>query len=96
LKPGPVSVVDNYGTPHTDRLHVTERYRVIDDKGAKGLEVIFRVEDPGAFTMPWKGMAVYRANRAGRFDEVACAENDRGFGEGSTFGDIPVEKKPTF
>jgi hypothetical protein len=95
LKPGTVSVVDNYGTPHTDKLHVTERYRVINDQNGKGLEVVFRVEDPGAFTMPWKGMAIYRPNRAGWF-EVACAENDRGFGEGSTFGDIPLEKKSAF
>src|SRR6266850_2597703 len=43
LKPGKVSVVDNYGTPHTDKLHVTERYRVITDDKGKGLEVIFRV-----------------------------------------------------
>jgi hypothetical protein len=95
LKPGTVSVVDNYGTPHTDKLHVTERYRVINDKAGKGLEVVFRVEDPGAFTMPWKGMAIYRPNRTGWF-EVACAENDRGFEEGSTFGDVPVEKQSAF
>src|SRR5207253_1719019 len=46
----PLSVVDPYGTPHTDKIHVTERYRVITDKRGKGLEVVFRVEDPGAFT----------------------------------------------
>ena len=96
LKPGKVSVVDNYGTPHTDKLHVTERYRVINDEKGKGLEVIFRVEDPGAFTMPWKGMAIYRPNRATQIDEVVCAENDRSFAEGSTFGDIPVATKADF
>jgi hypothetical protein len=96
LKPGKVSVLDNYGTPHTDKLHVTERYRVINDDKGKGLEVIFRVEDPGTFTMPWKGMAVYRPNRAPMIDEVACAENDRSFGEGSAFGDVPRADKPDF
>jgi len=96
LKTGKVSVLDNYGTPHTDKLHVVERYRVINDDKGKGLEVVFRVEDPGTFTKPWKGMAVYRPNRAPMIDEVSCAENDRSFGEGSAFGDIPRANKPDF
>jgi hypothetical protein len=33
----PVSVVDRYGTPHSDELHVIERYRLIDGKRAKEL-----------------------------------------------------------
>jgi len=91
----PLSVVDPYGTPHTDKLHVVERYRAIKDAKGKGLEVVFRVEDPGAFTMPWKGMVVYRPNR-GPFDEVVCAENNRSFGEGTLLGEIPEQKKPEF
>jgi hypothetical protein len=91
----PLSYVDPYGTPHTDKIHVTERYRVIHDAKGKGLEVIFRVEDPGAFTMPWRGLVVYRPNR-GPFEEVVCAENDRSFGENSLLGAIPEEKHPTF
>ncbi len=90
-----MSVVDPFGTPHTDKIHVTERYRLIQDRRGKGLEVVFTVEDPGAFTMPWKGMVVYRPSRDG-FDEVACAENDRSFGEGSAFGDIPHQDTPDF
>jgi len=42
--------VDDYQTPHTDKLHVTERFHLID--GGKTLEVNLHVEDPGAFTMP--------------------------------------------
>jgi hypothetical protein len=37
--------VDYYNTPHTDKLHVVERYRVID---GKTLEVSFTVDDAGA------------------------------------------------
>ena len=91
----PMSVVDPYGTPHTDKIHVVEHYRVVRDEKGPGLEVIFRVEDPGAFTMPWKGMLVYRATRAG-FGEVACAENNRSFGSGSLLGEIPISNKPEF
>jgi hypothetical protein len=42
--------VDNYLTPHTDQLHVVERFHVIND--GKTLEVNVHVEDPGAFTTP--------------------------------------------
>ena len=90
----PLSVVDPYGTPHTDKIHVTERYRIITDKRGKGLEVAFRVEAPGAFTMPWKGMIVYRPSRA-QFEEVVCAENNRTF-DGSEFGEMPEAKTRDF
>src|SRR5712691_4493446 len=42
--------VDNYRTPHTDQLHVVERFRMSD--GGKRMLVDIHVEDPGAFTMP--------------------------------------------
>jgi hypothetical protein len=68
------SHVDNYRTPHTTQLRVVERYRMID--GGRRLEVHIRVEDPGAFTMPWA--AIRRFNRVENrpMEEVACAENN--------------------
>lgn len=51
----PMSVVDPFGTPYTDKIHVVERYRLIHDECGRGLEVVFTVDDPGAFTTPWKG-----------------------------------------
>src|SRR5678815_3366795 len=39
------SWVDAFGTPHTDKMHVVERYRL---RGANALDVNFTVEDPGA------------------------------------------------
>jgi hypothetical protein len=90
-----MSAVDNYGTPHTDRLHVVERYRpIVDDKG-KGIEIVARVEDPGAFTMPWKARVVYRPNRDQAISEVVCAENNRSFEAGSVTA-IPEEKTAPF
>ena len=35
MKIGPYSMVDWYGTPHSDALHVVERYRMVDFEGAK-------------------------------------------------------------
>jgi hypothetical protein len=96
LKAHPMSVVDNYGTPHTDQLHVVERYRVINDEKGKGLEIKFRVEDPGAFTMPWAGMAIYRPNRDNQMFEVVCAENQREFDDSSALHGIPQADTPPF
>jgi hypothetical protein len=96
LKPHKMSVLDNYGTPHTDKLHVEERYRVINDEKGKGLEVKFRVEDPGTFTMPWSGMAIYRPSRDTDMFEVVCAENQREFTEDSSQHGIPEADTPPF
>jgi hypothetical protein len=38
IKIGPFSMIDWYGTPYTEALHVVERYRVIDDQAAKAAE----------------------------------------------------------
>jgi hypothetical protein len=35
IKTGPIGLVDRYGTPHSDALHIIERYRLIDGKTAR-------------------------------------------------------------
>src|SRR6185503_18710004 len=60
--------VDDYQTPHTDKLHVIERFHMID--GGKGMEASLYVEDEGAFTTPWN--ATQRYNRV----EPRVAERD--------------------
>jgi hypothetical protein len=35
VKVGPYAMVDWYGTPHTEALHVVERYRLLDPEAAK-------------------------------------------------------------
>jgi hypothetical protein len=49
--------VDGFETPHTDQLHVVERWRLTD--GGETLEVQVYVEDPGAFTTPWTAIQRY-------------------------------------
>jgi len=83
--------LDRFGTPHTDKLHVVERYR-IDEAGF--LEVIFTVEDQGAFTTPWRGMAQYRPTNQ-NFPEYICAENNRATTEDQEF-DVPQDTTPFF
>src|SRR5215470_14083360 len=50
--------VDSFRTPHTEQLHVVERFRIVED--GKALEVTARVDDPGAFTMSWTAVQRYR------------------------------------
>jgi hypothetical protein len=70
--------VDNYRTPHTEQLHVVERFRMTN--GGKAMEVLVHVEDPGAFTMPWNAVQRYarfegsRGND-GKLVETICAES---------------------
>src|SRR6202043_1982552 len=46
------SFVDAFRTPHSEQLHVIERYRLIED--GKALQVERTIEDPMAFVQPWK------------------------------------------
>jgi len=66
--------VDNYRTPHTEKLHVVERWKMMDD--GKMLEVDIRVEDPDAFNAPWSAIQRYRRAQPRPLGEEACAENN--------------------
>jgi hypothetical protein len=50
--------IDNYRTPHTEKLHVIERWRMID--GGNRMEVMVRIEDPDTFNEPWSAVQHYR------------------------------------
>jgi len=88
--------VDNYRTPHTTQLHVVERFRIIDNGAA--LDVRVRVEDRGAFTMPWNAVQHYRVDhRPGEvpLHEMMCAENNSDhFHQGLV--PIPQSAQPDF
>jgi len=66
--------VDAYRTPHTEKLHVVERWRMVDDR--KFMEVVFTVEDPDTYYEPWTGMRRYRRVEQ-QFREEICAEGNR-------------------
>jgi hypothetical protein len=67
------SFVDVYRTPHTEKLHVVERWRIID--GGKMMEATFTVDDPEAFYEPWTGMRRYRRVEQEPYEKI-CAENN--------------------
>jgi hypothetical protein len=66
--------IDNYRTPHTEKLHVVERYKLID--GGKTLQVTFRVEDPDTFYQSWSAIGRLRRVQMPMHEE-ACAENNQ-------------------
>jgi hypothetical protein len=72
----PRTYIDNYRTPHTDKLHVVERLQIVD--GGKAIEVTLRVEDPGAFTTPWTARQRWRLANA-PLTEIVCNENNGDF-----------------
>ena len=83
------SLVDAYRTPHTDRLHVVERWRQIDE--GKGLEVLVTIDDPDTFNKPWQATRRYRRVQQ-QISEQVCAEgNFLLFDYG-----IPTAKLPDF
>lgn len=103
--------VDHFLTPHTDQLHVVERYHLMD--GGKLLEVNVHVEDPGAFTMPWNAtqrfrqyealasspnvasLAVLATPEQGPLIEAVCAENPNSLMGLSPIG-VPQADVPDF
>ena len=114
----PHPMIDLFGTPFTDKLHVTERYRLVDYADAKDamqrgmkenrraggpynpnyddkyLQVLFTIEDAGAFTTPWTAVMVYLRDRD-EFPEVVCAEGRFGF-HNHEGADLPHADKPDF
>jgi hypothetical protein len=61
--------------PHTDKLHITERYR---RKDLGHLEVEITVDDPGAFKKPWTMKKATELAAAGEeVGQYVCNENNR-------------------
>jgi hypothetical protein len=86
--------IDGFGTPNTDKRHAVERYHL---RNPESLEVLFTVEDPGAFTTPWSAIAAYRKDRSTSepYIEGACAENNRDEATGGLYA-MPVAETPDF
>jgi hypothetical protein len=93
IKGGKFHFIDNFRTPHTDKLHVVERFTVAPD--GKSLTAIVTVEDPDTFNAPLTLKQVWRRTNL-EIEESVCAEDggiDR-FDQG--LDPIPVAEKPDF
>jgi hypothetical protein len=67
-----VSVLDDSGIPHSEKLHLTATYEMGADK--KTMSVTWRIEDPDTFTKPWTAKATFKRMPADfQFPEEVCA-----------------------
>ncbi len=86
------SYLDWYRTPHTEKLHVVERYKLSAD--GKALDVVVKVEDPDTFNEP-----LYMSRRWNKVPnqrlEMVCAENNWDHFGGNLFP-VPRADTPDF
>jgi hypothetical protein len=86
------SYIDNFRTPHTEKLHVVERLKLSADQ--KMLEALVRVEDPDTFneplymTMGWRKVP-------NPLLETVCAEDNVDYFHQNLFP-LPEAKVPDF
>src|SRR5260370_21370564 len=71
------TVVDPYRTPHTEKLHVIERWQMTEE--GKGLDVVFKVDDPDTFYQPWWGKRRYRRSQEAMGEERRGAQQSHIF-----------------
>jgi hypothetical protein len=65
--------VDGFRTPHTRKIHVVERFRVVD--GGNALDISWTADDPGLAYKPW-GARRPRYRENGAIEEDTCAANN--------------------
>jgi hypothetical protein len=87
-----VSYIDNFRTPHSEKLHVVERFTIAP--GGKGMSALVRLEDPDTFNAPLT-MTRRWFKFEGPMAETVCAENNVDFFKQNLFPQ-PEAKTPDF
>jgi len=67
-----ITLLDDSGLPHSEDLHLTERYTL--SKDGKELHARFTIEDPKTFTRPWEARAEYKKLPGYEIPEEVCAD----------------------
>ncbi|MGC1457108.1 MAG: hypothetical protein WA825_02395 [Steroidobacteraceae bacterium] len=65
------TLLDNAGLPHSEALHLTERYELSQD--GKHLHLKYTIDDPKTFTQAWSGQADYVKRPGYELTEDVCA-----------------------
>jgi hypothetical protein len=68
------TTIDQVGMPHSEELHLLERYRRLD---RDTLEVLVTLMDPRTFSGPWQTRALYKLTPAGTGVSEYICENNR-------------------
>ena len=86
------SYIDNFRTPHTEKLHVVERFTISPD--GKTLTGLVTLDDPDTFNAPLTMQQKWRKTE-GPMLEAICAENNFDFFNQNLFP-LPEAKTPDF
>jgi hypothetical protein len=87
------SYIDSFRTPHTEKLHVVERFTLAPD--GKSLTAIVTVEDPDTFNGPLTLKQTWRKNPV-EIEESVCAEDGGVDVYNFNLFPIPQADKPDF
>ncbi len=68
------SWLDAQGHPHTEMMHVIERFRRPD---LGHLEIEFTIDDPGAYAKPWKIERIAELDPGDDIGEYVCTEGEK-------------------
>jgi hypothetical protein len=75
--------LDTIGHPHSDQMHVIERWQR-PDLGHINYEIT--IDDPKFYTKPWKNTRVFTLRTDWQIMEYSCEENNKDFLEGHIKG----------
>ena len=68
--------LDPGGDQHTDALHVTERYRLVNKDL---MEIEFTIDDPKTYTRTWTTKLIYDRKPGWEIYEYICEENNKDY-----------------
>lgn len=70
--------LDQMGHPHTEQLHLIERYKRVDENT---LELDLTIDDPGAYTKPWNAHRNFTASKTGflRYQQICSVRENQQF-----------------
>jgi hypothetical protein len=77
--------LDRMGHPHSEDMHVVERFHRVD---ANTLKIALTIEDPKAYTKPWTSELTLQLRKGWNITEMVCEDN-------ATFNEfLKTEEKP--
>ena len=93
IKGGKFHYIDSFRTPHSDKMHVVERFTIAPDK--QSLTAIVRVEDPDTFNAPLTLKNTWRRSNVA-FAESVCADDGGVDQFNMKLDPIPLAAQPDF
>jgi hypothetical protein len=93
LAAGQYHYIDSFRTPHTEKLHVVERFTISRD--GRALTAIVTVEDPDTFNGPLTLKQTWRKTEEA-MEEMVCAESGGGDRFNENLDPVPQADKPDF